>query len=145
MAIDAGLFWRRLSQLQTCFKSEGHWRKVDAISILALDRSDETSFNKHVFIAFLITFSNRSSACFLHLFGRELPGSLLIMVEDTMHIAASCTKCANLEDLLHRKPPSMENFTVVIHRLSTDLFEKLSSSMNIGFPCIVMLKLCANT
>lgn len=104
--VDPGPFWRRLSRLRDVFQSK-NWSAIDALSVTADEGTDETSFNK-------------SAAFFLHLFGCELPGSLLVYIEGAMHIAASHTNCTMLDSLQHQKPASMENVALVTHRISTD-------------------------
>ena len=114
--IEAGIFWRRLSRLYNSFRSDEIWQNVDAISIPLEATSEETSFNKSVLYSFLFRFkTHRSSAFFIHLFGRELPGSLLVLCEGALHVLASTKKCVMLE-ALQNDSPKME-VALVIHRL----------------------------
>jgi nucleosome binding factor SPN SPT16 subunit len=103
--IDAHIFWRRLLRLHNSFTSDANWYGVDAISIPLEKTSEETSFNK-------------SSAIFIHLFGRELPGSLIVLCEGAMHIVASAKKCAMLESLQKASPN--KEVALVIHRASKE-------------------------
>ena len=57
---------------------------------------------------------NKSSALFLHLFGLELPGSLLIVHGNTLHVVTSSKKCDILEALQQGRPGS--GTTLILHR-----------------------------
>lgn len=103
--IDAHIFWRRLLRLHSSFTSDANWHGVDAISIPLENTSEEASFNK-------------SSAISIHLFGRELPGSLIVLCEGVMHIVASAKKCTMLEALQKTSPT--KEVALVIHRTSKE-------------------------
>jgi nucleosome binding factor SPN SPT16 subunit len=77
---------------------------VDAIAIPLDVTSEEVgSFNK-------------SSAFFIHLFGREISGSLAVLCEGTLHIVTSAKKCTMLESLQKGGPTT--GVALMLHRIS---------------------------
>ena len=56
----------------------------------------------------------RSSAFFIHLFGREISGSLAVLCEGTLHIVTSAKKCTMLESLQKGGPTT--GVALMLHR-----------------------------
>ena len=111
--LETKTFWARVSDLHKSLTSDNGWNDAETLAIPAeLPPSDEITFSK-------------SSAFFIHLFGLELYGSLVILCKEALHIVAPDKTCAMLEGLRHGRPIQCPN--LLLHRLFAALCVSPSS------------------
>mmetsp|Transcript_2955 Transcript_2955/g.9019 ORF Transcript_2955/g.9019 Transcript_2955/m.9019 type:complete len:755 (-) Transcript_2955:748-3012(-) len=97
-------FWKRLCALHDAVAAGDEcWNHVDSIAV-PVDPSDELTFTK-------------SSALFIHLFGAELHGSMMMLCKGTLHVLATEENCKLLEPL-DTKPSTGPR--LVLHRICND-------------------------
>jgi nucleosome binding factor SPN SPT16 subunit len=100
-----GTFWKRLSCLHDALvASDECWSNVDSIAVPVDPPSADLTFTK-------------SSAFFIHLFGVELHGSLVMLCKGALHVLATEINCTLLEPLQSGPPAGPK---LVLHRICTD-------------------------
>jgi len=98
-------FWKRLSVLHDAVAGGDEcWNHVDSIAVPVDPTSDELTFTK-------------SSALFIHLFGAELHGSMMMLCNGALHVLATEENCKLLEPL--NTGPSTGP-RLVLHRICND-------------------------
>jgi len=103
--LDAQTFWARVSDLHSSLMSDYGWNDVDSLAITMELPADEITFTK-------------SSAFFIHLFGLELHGSVIILCKAALHVVAPDKTCTMLECLRHARPAQGPD--LLLHRLCGD-------------------------
>ena len=101
--LDPHIFWARLTKMRDSLTSERVWNSAGVIAV----PMDPASVDAQTF--------NKASAVFIHLFGLELPGSLVVLHGGTLHVMTSDKKCNMLEALQQGRPDGAK---LVLHRLS---------------------------
>ncbi|KAJ1448969.1 FACT complex subunit-domain-containing protein [Pelagophyceae sp. CCMP2097] len=90
----ARCFWARAAKLHNAaFGAARAWGAIDAVAVPLDPPTEESAFNK-------------ASALYIHLFGMELAGALLLVVDGEIHLVASAKKCGAFEEALAKARPA---------------------------------------